>query len=397
MRLKKVEIKKILIASAILLTGGFGFAQDENNLVNNGSFEEASSKVKRLGSISASTGWASPTAARADYFIQSKVAEINVPDNVYGSENAKDGFAYAGIVAFSYGDKMSRTYLMTKLNTTLKKGQKYCVEYNAALAEGSKYACNNLGLVISKKEFGSDGKGSIVDVPQISNSNMYNALFGWSKVCGTYIAEGGEKFLTLGNFFSNEDTKSEKNKSPKGVSATPIIAAYYYIDDVSIIALDEDESCDCGGAMAVGIEDEENFSKMVYQKQININDNMTPTDIINMQEIYFGFGQSRITPASTNAINLISEQMLKNPDLKINITGHCDSDEKMEGESKSKYAEMDKKRIEMVLKMFSEKGVAASRITSEVKSDTTPNPEVRVYDDLEMTQAKSRRVTFKVM
>ncbi|MFT5581955.1 MAG: OOP family OmpA-OmpF porin, partial [Psychromonas sp.] len=143
MRLKKVEIKKTLIASAILLTGGFGFAQDENNLVNNGSFEEASSKVKRLGSISASTGWASPTAARADYFIQSKVAEINVPNNVYGSENAKDGFAYAGIVAFSYGDKMSRTYLMTKLNTTLKKGQKYCVEYNAALAEGSKYACNN--------------------------------------------------------------------------------------------------------------------------------------------------------------------------------------------------------------------------------------------------------------
>src|SRR5690606_33281889 len=96
------------------------FAQDAENLVSNGSFESTDKDPKKIGSIENAVGWYSPTGVRADLFVPSKkYPDIDVPLNIYGTEEAKDGANYAGIVGFSYGDKVPRSYLSTKLNVPL--------------------------------------------------------------------------------------------------------------------------------------------------------------------------------------------------------------------------------------------------------------------------------------
>jgi hypothetical protein len=61
-----------------------------------------------------------------------------------------DGENYAGIRAFSYGDKEPRSYVSAKLKVPLTKDAMYCVTFYVSLAEASKYACNNIGMNFSK-------------------------------------------------------------------------------------------------------------------------------------------------------------------------------------------------------------------------------------------------------
>lgn len=109
-----------------LLTFNVVAQEDEKqqpvNLVPNSSFENVVGKMKGLGSIESAEGWMSPTGVRADIFVPSKkLLAINVPENDMGKEDAKDGENYAGLVAYSFGDKSPRSYIMTKLASPLKK------------------------------------------------------------------------------------------------------------------------------------------------------------------------------------------------------------------------------------------------------------------------------------
>lgn len=375
----------------LILCSTTSFAQYD--LVDNGSFEETDGKVKKLGNLNSASGWYSPTATKPDLFIAGKVPEINVPQNVYGTEEAKSGSSYAGIVAFSYGDKVPRTYIMSRLSEPMKKGQKYCVQYSISLAEGSKYAISGMGAMLTKKEFGVDSKSSIVEEEtSVISDKMFSATFDWDKVCGIYIAEGGERYVTIGNFRSNEDTKSEKNKTPKGVTAEQIIAAYYYIDDVSIVELNGDMQCDCATS-----DPSETYSTLIYQKQVVVDDKkMTDKDKLNAQELYFAFGSNELTPLARDVLNNIADLMKANPNLKLQILSHSDKVEDEVGEKKPEYADMTNKRLSSVMEFLTAMGIDESRLLPVPKGNGIDNPEIRSYDDEEMIQAKNRRVTFKV-
>jgi outer membrane protein OmpA-like peptidoglycan-associated protein len=390
MNLSKTIMTKIGgIACSILLTTSL-FAQQ--NLVNNGGFEETKGKVKRPGSIAKADGWTSATGVKADLFVDTKEPGFGTPDNVYGTENAKDGSNYAGIVAFSYGDKMSRTYLQTRLTTSLKKGKKYCVSYHVSLAEGSKYAVNQMGLYFSKKEFETDSKASLIEDAQYKDSKIHNAVFGWDKICETYLAEGNEKFLVIGNFNSNEDIKQEKNRPTKGLKVEQLIAAYYYVDDVSVFLIEDDLTCDCGNP-----DEETKYSTLIYQKQINLDETRnTPKELIEGQELYFGFGQDRLSIIAEGALDIIAEQMLANPAIKLQISGYSDKMEDKVGEEKEIYSDMDNKRIAAVMEYLTSKQIASSRLIASAQGSDTSNDAVSEYDDEDVAQAKNRRVFFVV-
>ncbi len=377
------------IAFSILLTTGL-FAQQ--NLVNNGGFEEVKGKVRKAGAIGMATGWTSATGVKADLFIDTKEPGFGTPDNIYGTESAKDGSNYAGIVAFSYGDKMPRTYLQTRLTSPLKKGQKYCITYHVSLAEGSKYAVNQMGMFFSKKEYESDSKASLIEDAQYKSNKIHNALFGWDKICDTYLATGSEKFLIIGNFNSNEDIKQEKNRPTKGLKVDQLIAAYYYIDDVSVILIEDDMVCDCAS-----MEEEEKYSTLIYQKQVNMDETKnTPKQLIEGQELFFGFGQNRLTLIAEGALDIIAKQMLANPAMKLQINGHTDEMEDKVGEEKEEFSDMDNKRIAAVMDYLTSKEVAASRLIASPQGSESPNVEINENDEEDVAQAKNRRVMFIV-
>lgn len=377
------------------LTTISAFGQQGENLLSNGSFEATDGKVKKLGGISSATGWASPTGARADLFTSSKVAEINTPDNFYGKESAKEGTNYAGIVAFSFGNKVPRSYVMSKLDAPLKKGMRYCVKFNVSLAEASKYASNNIGANFSKKPFATDTKTVIKDVAHIlhaQNDNIkINQTFAWEQICGTFTAEGGEKYITIGNFYGDDVTKSESNKKSKEVKVDQIIAAYYYLDDISVTLLDDGQLCDC-----ILAEERNEYSSTIYQKAINLNDKMTVNQMIEAQQTFFAFGKTTLTPVGQESLDLIAEKMKANPAIKLEVQGHSDVQEDKVGEEKPLYANMASKRVNAVILYLTEKGVPEASLIPSVQGSESPNGEIVETDEEDLKMAKNRRVTFKV-
>ena len=374
-------------------------AQDVENLVPNGSFESVDKKPKRLGKIESATGWVSPTGIRADLFVDTKIEDIAVPYNIYGKEEAKDGTNYAGIVGFSYGDKMARSYLMTKLSAPMKKGTKYCVKVNISLAEASKYASNNIGAIFSKKAFGTDSKISIIeDVSLLHWENeitTFTGRYNWTEICGMYTAQGGEKYITIGNFDSNEDTRNERMKKDpkqKDIKVSQIIAAYYYIDDVSVVLVDTEkgEECDCASDGAG-----EDFSTLIYQRLFTPEDNATQEDIVQMQQVYFAMGKSQLTTEGEQSLDLVAEYLKANPSQKVQLLGHENAAEEELGLEKDIYADLDIKRIGTVMTYLMEAGIEESRMIATAKGSETRNEqEMSEADDEELKQSKDRRVEF---
>ena len=238
-------MKRIVIV-ALLISIGSSFAQDDNNLVINPSFESLKGKLKKQKQISVATNWESPTELSADLF-SSKVKElVGTPKNVYGKETPYDGENYAGIVALSYNNKEPRTYLQTELLGALKKGTQYCLKFNVSLADKSKYSSNNIGGYITQKRFEVEGKADIIfdsekdknKVVKHPENNTFDARFNWETVCNVFTASGKEKFLIIGNFYNFKECKFKKLKKPVDLMGQQIPVAYYYVDQVELFVLD---------------------------------------------------------------------------------------------------------------------------------------------------------------
>ncbi|MES2799561.1 MAG: OmpA family protein [Bacteroidota bacterium] len=390
--------KSVCTIGAFSLTTMFSFAQDSENLLSNGGFESNDGKVKKLGAIESATTWTSPTGVRADLFTSGKVPDIGTPLNVYGKEDAKDGKSYAGIVAYSYGNKVPRSYLMAKLDTPLKKGMKYCVSFHVSLAEASKYAIHNVGAMLTKKDFATDAKTPLIEdkvnIKHFNDQKMFNATFNWEKVCGVFEAEGGEKFITIGNFTKDDKVKQEANKpnkKDKDLKVTQIIAAYYYIDEVSVSLISENSQCDC-----MLSENENEYSTTIYQKKVELNDKMTDQQKVELQQLYFAFGKTAFTSEANASLDLIAEILKANPNQKLEIIGNSDKIEDELAVEKAIYEDLSGRRVTAVVNYLKDKGIAEGRLISTNNGSTETSDEITDEDDDDLKQAKNRRVTFRI-
>jgi outer membrane protein OmpA-like peptidoglycan-associated protein len=353
----------------------------------------------------------SPTELKADVFHVKGSSDVGIPANVYGKEDPtteNGGEVYTGIVAYKPGKAAGeRSYITIQLNNngtqlTLKKGLTYCVEYSLSLSESSKFACNNLAMYFSKDqlidgadEWGKNAKAAEYIVKGQLNQ-IYNGFLGWEKVCNTYIAKGEEKYITIGNFDKNETTKFQAVKKPKDSEADPIAHAYYYIDNVVVRLVDNVSECACYNARPPKIED--NFSTLIYDKEPEITDKMPVDKKIAAQTIYFRQGKPSITENAKEHMNFVIAEMNANPSMDIEISGNCDELEVKASEENEDYLDLDRKRVDIVVKYFVAQGIAESRLKSKKYNGTTvPSSEIVEDDESDLMQAKNRRVEFRVV
>lgn len=388
----KIEKMKSIFSLLPILGITFSLvAQDVDNLVSNGSFEQISGKLRRLGGVEAAEGWFSATGVSADlYSTSANSPEIQVPENFYGKEDAVDGGNYAGIVVFSYGDKLPRSYITSKLSTPMKKGVRYKVTFRASLAELSKYSSNKLAAHISKKPFETKEKVfALIEKSHIMHpqETVFNGMYGWETICGEYIAEGGERYITIGNFTINNEVTDEKNKKPREVKGNQIVAAYYYIDDVVINLLGPDEMCDCGYS-----DDAENIVTTVYQRTVSLTDNMTLAQKLQIQNVFYGKGKYDISLAGDETLNSVAKLLAENPSATITVTGHGDVEEIQGGE----FSDISIKRAEYIRSLLVDKDVDANRIKIVDVKNNIKSPFAEEGDDEQLQNAKERRVSFKL-
>lgn len=209
------------------------------NLVPNGSFEIYSNCPDGIGQIEKATGWFNPNGASPDYFnkCQNQILGCNVPLNGVGVQYPFEGNAYAGIYPFETTGYNASDYIQCRLLQKLKAGNKYCVEYYVSLAEGvSNVSMNKIGAYFSSSKISQTDYSRFHYIPQILNPET-NSLFdtlNWVKISGEFTANGGEEYLTIGNFNfpEDDDTTYIGGGSPNSGNSRH---CYFYIDNVSVV------------------------------------------------------------------------------------------------------------------------------------------------------------------
>ncbi|MFM2226592.1 MAG: hypothetical protein RJA07_2794 [Bacteroidota bacterium] len=129
--------------------------------------------------------------------------------------------------------------------------------------------------------------------PQVQINTMVTDTQHWVLLMDTFIAVGGEQFVSIGNFKTDAQTQTQLVQT---VNSSLPKAAYYFIDDVSLIDLDE-----------VGIEEVEKNKLIVYPNPANewltINDNWLTINTIEITDVL-----GRVMVSLSNHIN----QQIKN-------------------------------------------------------------------------------------
>jgi outer membrane protein OmpA-like peptidoglycan-associated protein len=363
-------------------------------------------EVTELGSISLlDNGVFSPTENSADLFRKGAGEIAGVPMNAFGSEESDvdGGKTYAGIVAYKPGRESSlRSYitipfLKGKGNTSLSKGLKYCVQFKVSLAESSKYACNNIGAYFTKEAPSS--KSGIINPPENlirgKNNRIHQGFFGWDQICQIYTAQGDEKFITIGNFDKNDNTRFMSVKKPKTSEVESMKHAYYYVDNVVVKQIDSDEECQCT-VMSQKANTEE-YSTLIYTKAIHIEESMSVGERVAAQELFFGFGKKDFTVNSKESLKFIVGILKSNPNSTIEVDGHSDTQEEGLGASKEEFSDMGMVRANFVKRYFLANGIDETRIQVKSHRDTEKSREIAAsVDDDELQAAKCRRVEFKL-
>ena len=242
----------------LLLLGIYLFAstQETGNLVYNPSFEEHSQCPQRIDALGVMRGvdaWWQPTRGSSDYFHPCGGRECQVPRNKMGVQEPHSGDAYCGIYC---SQQDYREYLQTELREPLKGGRRYRVAFHVSLADKAPHAVATLGALLTEFRIDDSTMGIMMQremtdmgileqqsiatwlTPQVQNpkDSVLDDRKGWTEVCDTLTAEGGERFLTIGNFADfNHSTVVDLHNV-----AAVLQGAYYYIDDVSVVCLDND-------------------------------------------------------------------------------------------------------------------------------------------------------------
>lgn len=216
--MKKI-IFHIILLRCLILNGSA-----QVNLVPNPSFEFFTICPNSFDQISYAYPWYMPTLGTSDYFNSCDSGIMGVPTNSFGYQPARTGAGYAGAgVVSSY-----REYISCRLNVSLIKDKNYCVEFYVNLANVTFFVPSDslvVGMYISNDSIFDTSSGILPYSPQIytAYSQYVNDTSNWIKISGTYIALGGETFITLGVYYSDLSIGG---------------GGYFYFEDVSIIECD---------------------------------------------------------------------------------------------------------------------------------------------------------------
>ncbi|MEM9052760.1 MAG: OmpA family protein [Bacteroidota bacterium] len=382
-----------LIASSLLIFNGLS-AQDEDedkdNLVPNWSFEKMMEEedLRRYDEFNLTEGWYDPTSALSELFAtETRSRYVKIPDNMYGTEVPFDGDNYAGLHAYSYRARVPRTYIGIPLKRKMEDNGLYCIKFKASLAERSLYAANNLGVILSNKRVEKKGETSIVrdDVLLTDKNDVVSTTDGWWEYCKRYNAAGGERYLTIGNFSTDERTSYETMSVSSEYEKGPEAAAYYYIDAVEIRQIQASENCGCGNTKIPE-------SKIIYSSTVQITADMPIGERVEAIDAYFYQYKAELVGSAQRTVDQIIELMKANPAMRVEITGHSDKEEVELAKNESSLKTLAEDRAKNTREYMAEKGVDRKRILYKSMDDKEPVSTMSTP----LSLAKNRRVEFKI-
>jgi len=360
------------------------------NLVLDPSFEIDDVKLlKTYGQLPLMLkNWGSPNESKADlYNNMAKASKVAIPKNDFGTEEAFEGSGYAGFRAFTKDPKKTRTYLQAKLSKKLTKDKLYCVKFNVSLSDLSKWGANNIGIYFSDRKIQNANTNALTFLPQITEKT--NApivtMSGWETICGTFLSTGKEEYFIIGCFGEEDNIKLEKVMKPTTQEGMIMADAYYYIDNVEVVEIENVDGCFCG-------KTEDRDPDLIYSRSSAKNIDMKPTEVVNATSVWFSYLSVEIPAMFEPELLEVAKLMQANPSMKVELTGHTDNDEQNETKTKKIYVGLALRRAEAIKQFLVDNGVSATNITVVGKDNSVPATDKTTP----MGKAQNRRVVFQV-
>lgn len=368
------------------------------NLVPNASFEQVAEgtkekDIKTFGLVNDVTlEWSGATDVSPDLFmVREKESKVTAPCNDYGYQDPQDGDFYVGFRAYSKSPKLKRSYLQVKLTEKLEEDHMYCVSFDISLADMSRYAVPDIGAILSDRKIERGGDAPIVQTPDVLHKSNKTMIYmdGWETVCGTFTGTGEEEYLIIGCFGGDASINEEKVKRPAssdcfmGKAQQP--QAYYYLENVKVEAITALSQCRCGAA-------DERDMDLVYGSTSTLPDDASAKERVEDAGVYYAFLKRMPTTAGKNTVSNVVAILKENPNMKLEILGHCDDDEFNEGKINVRYKDIGRKRAEQVKRLMEAEGISADRLSISGRENTDPAS----TRDSEIARAQNRRVTFLV-
>ena len=389
-RKNKIKIPIIVIITLLSLNSSKTMAQMDGNLIYNPSFEEyytCPQKIEPYGYMSQAVAWWQPTGGSADYYNKCGSKQCNVPKNKLGIQMPRTGVGMVGI----YTSKTTyREYIQTEFKEHLEEGEKYKLTFYVSLSEYSSGAIATIGALFTNDRIEEKTREMLTQKittnydngisqsistylkPQIVNpyNNPIVDTEKWTKIEGEYIALGGEKFLTIGNFYPSP----QSNLVDLAYLTYLLPGAYYYIDDISLVCLSCKEK--------QVLQNEITITKTKDEKQFEVG------QVVVMENIFFEFDKSIILPQSFVELHNLISLLNKYPTMKIELSGHTDN------KGSDRYNQnLSHSRVKAVYDYLVSQGISPKRLQYSSYGATQPIADNKT----DQGRSKNRRVEFKIL
>jgi len=362
----------------------FSFCQ---NLITNGDFEIKKKCPSGISQINRVKNWRTPSFGSPDYFNKCKKGNVGV-NNFGGYQEPHSGNGYTGLI---YGlninpPLISTEYIQTKLKTNLTKNQLYCINLYISLADFELYAVKHIDIGFSKYWLFRFHKKNIKlnNVIKLFNNDksFLNSKEKWQCVKSVYLANGKEKFITVG--------KLTKNPMYKQISSEKIVGkwisnTYYYIDDVSLIQIKDSCECYCEEDTVLKVDADLRSSK---KDTISEFKKAEIGQIITLNNIIFETDKWELLPASYEELDTLLKLLQENQQMQIEVSGHTDNTGTEEHNK-----ELSENRAKAVVEYLMSKNIAKVRLSYKGYGSLKPISD----NETEEGRSKNRRVEFKIL
>ncbi len=250
----------------------------QQNLVPNSGFEDHLECPWLLSQISNAEPWIDVSGPGSpDYFHQcgadlilppDTLPYVGVPDNIRGWQEPHSGDGYAGIFVYN-GPVLSelREYIQVQLLEPIMPSVRYRVSFYVSLADQFRYAICSFGAFFSPNKVITNNWMPLDFEPQVQSPTniIYSSKNDWTLIQDTFVTRiDGASWLIIGNFETDTSSCISLIDTISGLEDK----SYYYIDDVSVVALDSVPS-------GVGIDEVEELGFTVFPSPA--------TDVLNIK------------------------------------------------------------------------------------------------------------------
>ncbi len=317
-------------------------------------------------------GWFCPIDGTPDYFHRHAKGIVKVPDNFIGHQEPHSGDAYAGMILMVNNGS---EYLESKLKSPLKKDSLYCLSLYISLADKSTHMVDKIGIYLSREKLSRTGWRILSFVPQVQNKsgNMLSDSINWTLIKGLYLSQGGEQYITIGNFKTAEKS-NYRETFVKDFYIPFKYNAYYYIDDIGVEPFHVNHS-------VCKFEDYIQYDSMKPSYVIRLK------DTIILKNLLFEFDSYTQTPEVYKELYPLVVYMKSHPSVHIDLYGHTDN-----MGSDNYNIELSLRRALFVANFLTDKGIDSSRVHPYGFGESHPI----ANNKKENGRAINRRVEFRL-